>query len=755
MIIERDTSAYRVFSEDSILKALEKMSANKSGFVLVVSDSGRVQGTVTDGDIRRWMTAGDAIDVNKSILSIANSKFTELPFSSSREQIEQKFDTKVKFLPLVDEYKHLIAVARAGHRSLSIAGREIGPDSPCYIISEIGNNHNGDFDLAKRLVDLSSESGVDCVKFQMRDLKTLYSSRGNPNDASQDLGAQYTLDLLIRFNLPCDDLFRLFDYCFDKGVTPLCTPWEEVSLRALERYGLPGYKVASADFTNTDLILEMARTGKPLIASTGMSNEAEIRSSINLLRQEGAAFALLHCNSTYPAPYKDVNLAYMNHLKELGDCPVGYSGHERGWFVPVAAVALGAKIIEKHFTVDRSMEGNDHRVSLLPNEMRDMVDAIRCTELSMGSSDERSITQGEMMNREVLAKSLHAAVDICPGTIITDDQILVQSPGQGLQPNQRGLLVGRTAKREVRAGTPFFPSDIVDNAAVPRAFNFSRPWGIPVRYHDYRAMLNAAPIPFLEYHLSYKDLEEDLCIWFSEQLPIQYAVHSPELFSGDHVLDLASKDDSYRARSISELQRVIDITRALKKWHNGTERPLIITNMGGFDSKGFIPREERAPFYDRIVDSLSKLDREGVEIIPQTMPPFPWHFGGQSHHNLFMDPDEIMSFCKANEMRICLDLSHSQLACNYFGWSMSEFCEKVGPYVAHLHVVDAKGVDGEGLQIGEGAMDFAALARVLNVTAPDASFIPEIWQGHKNGGAGFWFALDRLEPWFGVGTSPS
>lgn len=749
MIIDRSTAAYRVFAEDTILVGLQKISANKAGFVIVVSESGRVVGTVTDGDIRRWMAAATLIDVNLPIQAIANTAFTQLPFQTPRDQIAGRLDSKVRFIPLVDEYQHLIAIARQGEAEFAIDGRLIGPGHPSYIIAEIGNNHNGDVELGRRLIDLAAQAGADCAKFQMRDMASLYAAQGNPDDASQDLGAQYTLDLLARFNLAVDDLYRLFDHCLARGMTPLCTPWDEASLRALEAYGMAGYKVASADFTNHDLLTAMARTAKPLIASTGMSSEAEIIASVALLRQEGASFALLHCNSTYPAPYKDVNLAYMNRLKELGDCPVGYSGHERGWFVPVAAIALGASVIEKHFTVDRTMEGNDHRVSLLPDELRAMVEAIRATEQSMGTAAEREVTQGEMMNREVLAKSLHAATDIAPGTVITHAHILVRSPGQGLQPNQREALVGRTATRAIRAGTPFFPTDIEDRRIEPRAFAFARPWGIPVRYHDYRAMLDLAPLPFLEYHLSYKDMDEDLRTWFDAPLPISFAVHAPELFAGDHVLDLASPDEAYRAHSIAQLQRVIDVTRALKPWHQGPERPVIVTNMGGFNAKGFLPREERAALYDRIVDSLSRLDSAGVEIIPQTMPPFPWHFGGQSHHNLFMDPDEIVAFCMANDMRVCLDLSHSQLACNHFGWSMSEFCRKVGRYAAHLHVVDAKGVDGEGLQIGEGHMDFAALAQILDETCPQASFIPEIWQGHKNGGAGFWQALDALEPWFG------
>jgi N-acetylneuraminate synthase len=149
-----------------------------------------------------------------------------------------------------------------------------------------------------------------------------------------------------------------------------------------------------------------------------------------------------------------------------------------------------------------------------------------------------------------------------------------------------------------------------------------------------------------------------------------------------------------------------------------------------------------------IADALSGLDKEGVEIIPQTMPPYPWHFGGQRYHNLFMTAEDIEAFCSNHGYRICLDISHSALAATHEHSSFKTFLERVGPWARHLHVVDAEGVDGEGLQIGEGNVDFAMVADVLRRAAPDASFIPEIWQGHKNGGAGFWLALERLEEWF-------
>jgi N-acetylneuraminate synthase len=195
---------------------------------------------------------------------------------------------------------------------------------------------------------------------------------------------------------------------------------------------------------------------------------------------------------------------------------------------------------------------------------------------------------------------------------------------------------------------------------------------------------------------------------------------------------------------------VIDITRALKPYFRMASRPLIIINAGGFTLDAPMPAAARDKYYERIAESLAGLDREGIEIVPQTMPPFPWHFGGQRYHNLFVDPADITSFCRKHGYRVCLDVSHSKLACNYYKWSFKEFIDQVGPHTAHLHIVDAEGVDGEGLQIGEGDIDFLALAESLRRTAPMASFVPEIWQGHKNEGEGFWVALERLEKWFSV-----
>ncbi|UAJ72575.1 N-acetylneuraminate synthase family protein [Synechocystis sp. PCC 7339] len=745
MIIDKNLAKYIVFAEDDIITALKKISDNKSRIIFSVTEAGVLEGVLTDGDFRRWLVNQDNINLNQPVSTISNKHYKYANYTEDTGKIESYFSQEVEFIPLLDAQRHLVAIACRRAQELKIGDFVIDHHSPTFIIAEIGNNHNGSLDLAKRLIDQAKVAGADCAKFQMRDLKSLYHNAGNANDASEDLGSQYTLDLLSRFQLSPTELFEAFDYCKTQGLLPLCTPWDLESLTLLENYGVAGYKVASADLTNHDLLTAIAKTGKPMLCSTGMATEQEIIESVRLLKNLGAMFALLHCNSTYPAPFKDVNLNYLERLREIGDHPVGYSGHERGIHVAVAAVAKGAKIIEKHFTLDKTMEGNDHKVSLLPEEFRQMVEGIRQVEQSLGDRGTRKITQGELMNRETLAKSLVINCNLKKGQTITESMVEVKSPGKGLQPNRKQELTGKTAKRDFKTGDFFYASDLEQEAVQPRHYHFNRPWGLPVRYHDFKTLLAKTNPDLLEFHLSYKDLEQDIGQFFDQVYGLNLVVHAPELFAGDHLLDLCARDAVYRRRSIAEMQRVIDLTRQLKPYFRRTTCPGIVTNVGGFTQDASLSDHERPRLCNLLIDSLAQLDAEGVEIWPQTMPPFPWHFGGQRYHNLFVDPLAIADFCRQNNYRICLDISHSKLAANQYHWSFKQFIQEVGPYVAHLHIADSQGSDGEGLQIGEGEIDFPAFAEDINQVAPTASFIPEIWQGHKNEGEGFWIALERLE----------
>ncbi|EGG93726.1 N-acetylneuraminate synthase [gamma proteobacterium IMCC1989] len=748
MIIERNIIKFIVFAEDSLLNALRKISDNKSRLVFSVSESGKLEGVLTDGDIRRWLLENKDADLNIPVNKVSNKHYVSLHEEATTEEIIAQFNNRISTIPIIDKQGHLVSLAQEQAAEFKIGEFVIAKNEPSFIIAEIGNNHNGSVESAFQLVDEAIAAGADCVKFQMRSMKELYQNSGDASDSSEDLGAQYTLDLLSRFQLSTEEMIQVFDYCKNKGTLPLCTPWDKESLVILEEYHMPAYKVASADLTNHDLLQAIANTGKPLICSTGMSSESEISEAVKKLKGWNANFVLLHCNSTYPTPFKDIHLNYLDRLAQIGDCPIGYSGHERGISIPIAAVAKGAKVIEKHFTMDRELEGNDHRVSLLPIEFKEMVQRIREVEQALGGNTQRRITQGEMMNREVLAKSLIINCDLAPNETIKEEMIDIKSPGKGLPPYRKTELIGKTTKRSFSSGDFFYPSDLEEKNISRRSYQFSRPFGVPVRYHDMSEMIKDTNLDIVEFHLSYKDMEEKPSDYLTETKDTGFVIHSPELFTGDHIMDLCADDDSYRQRSIDELKRVVEITENLTPYFNNKERPMIIINAGGSSADDFIPTTERDKLHDRIANSLSQIDQTNVEIIPQTMPPFPWHFGGQRFHNLMMMPDDIERFCKKYGYRICLDISHSQLACNYFGLSFRDFLNKVSPYCAHLHVVDGEGVDGEGLQIGDGNTDFGMVADILNHHAPHASFIPEIWQGHKNKGEGFWEALEALEKWF-------
>ena len=625
---------------------------------------------------------------------------------------------------------------------MKISNFNVG-EKKVFVIAEIGNNHNGSVELALEMVDAAHESGADCVKFQMRNMSSVYRKRSLVKQG-EDLGTEYVLDLLERFQLSQDEQKKVAQYCDDKGILYMCTPWDSDSIITLEALDVQAYKVASADLTNLPLIANLIATKKPLILSTGMSSIEEIQITADFLHAGNAEFALLHCNSTYPAPFHDINLNWIKKLKDIHPL-IGYSGHERGIAVTLAAVGLGAKVVERHFTFDRNMEGPDHAASLERGEFKALVAGIREIEEALGDGLERAISQGEMINRENLAKSLVASTDLVKGMVIEPQHLKVLSPGQGLSAQNYEKLLGRTVQRDMLEEDYFYPSDLQDTRVEPKSYSFNRPWGVPVRYHDFGEYSSKIRPDIFEFHLSYSDLDLNIGEFLRGEYECGFVVHSPVLFSGSRLMDLASPDAKYRQYSVTMTQQVIDITHALKKYFPTTDRPMIVANIGGFTMDELLPKDQLTSYYERFADSLSLLDMDGVELIPQTMAPFPWHFGGQRYQNLFVHADECTYWCEKLNLRMCFDISHSQLMSNYFGIDFYEFAEKIAPITGHLHLGDASGVNGEGLQIGEGDIDFVRLGKILNKFCLEASFIPEIWQGHKNSGEGFWIALEKLE----------
>ena len=612
-----------------------------------------------------------------------------------------------------------------------------------YFIAEIGNNHNGSISLAKKLIDAAVDAGAHCVKFQMRDMNSLYRKRHKK--AAEDLGVEYVKDLLDKYNLTFDEHFELNQYAKDREIDYLCTPWDLTSVDILEQFEVPAYKIASADFTNIFLVQKVLETGKPTILSTGMCSEADIDEVLKRFENKKPQIGLLHCNSTYPAPFGDINLRYLNSLINRG-MKVGYSGHERGTAVSLAAYTLGARIIERHLTFDRSMEGPDHAASLEPSDLRQLISGLEQLKLSLGSSAPRRLSQGELINRENLAKSLVAKQDLSLGEIISIEKVAVQSPGRGLSPLKIDELLGKPAVRNVTAGEFFEDVDVgKEILRLQNSYSLPFDWGIPVRYHDFVEFSQLIAPNSWEFHLSYSDLNVDLSVLDIRDPNAELIIHAPELFMDSHLLDLTTDDIQYRQLSIDGMKKVIEQTKKLRPNFRETGPVKIVTNVGGFSMDGWLDQTECDLRLEILDDTLKVLECEDVEIIPQTMAPFPWHFGGQRYQNLFLDADSIVQWCSRRQKRICFDTSHSKLFCNFKDQDFYSFTEKVLPFAAHVHLGDASGNNGEGLQLGYGDINFARLFSIFKKLKFNQTLLPEIWQGHKNAGAGLAEALSKIE----------
>lgn len=611
-----------------------------------------------------------------------------------------------------------------------------------YVIAEIGNNHNGSLARAKQLVDRSIESGADCVKFQVRDKKALYRTAPG-EEGSEDLGVEYVQDLLNRMELTPEEHRDVRAYCAEKNVAYMCTPWDEPSVDLLEGFDVAALKMASADLINPYLMRKAATLGKPMIVSTGMSRDEEIVRAAKVLKETGVPFALLHCNSAYPAPDSDIHLKYINRLAEIHPV-VGYSGHERGIAISLAAVALGAVIIERHISLDRTMEGPDHAASLEPAEFKALVDGIRQLEQALPwEGPGRVLGQGEMLNRENLGKSVIAARTIEEGEVLSEDNLRIASPGQGLAPYRMPELLGKRAIRRMRSGDFLYESDLLGVVAGKRSYSFPVLWGVPVRYHDFRTYKSWIEPDLFEFHLSYRDLMLRPADYLETTASRRLVVHAPELFENSELLDLVSDDLTYRQRSIDNTKRIVEATEQMREFFPNADSALIVANIGGFSMDEPFPFERRAALYDRFTESCRKIDFGSTELIPQNMAPFPWHFGGQRHQNIFMMPDELVQQAERMKIRYCLDLSHLQMACFHFKLDFQAALTALLPHTAHLHIADALGANGEGVLMGTGDIQWPEAWRKIRAY-PNVGFIPEVWQGHKDHGAGFWQALEFL-----------
>ena len=320
------------------------------------------------------------------------------------------------------------------------------------IIAEAGVNHNGNYDLAVKMIHEAKRAGADYVKFQTAVPELVISTFAPKAEYQKETtGADESqLDMCRAIHLPLTDYVKLAAICKEEGIGFMSTPFDLVSIDVLEELDMDYWKIPSGEITNLPYLRKIASKHRPVIMSTGMCEMQEIADALAVLEAGGLTrdqITLLHCNTQYPTPFADVNLAAMHTIAATFGTKVGYSDHTRGIEVPIAAVAMGAKVIDKHFTLDCNMEGPDHKASLEPHQLKAMVDAIRNVEEAIGSA-EKHATASETPNKEVARKSIVAARAIAKGEVLTEENITVKRPGNGISPMLWDSVIGTKAKRD-------------------------------------------------------------------------------------------------------------------------------------------------------------------------------------------------------------------------------------------------------------------------------------------------------------------
>ena len=324
--------------------------------------------------------------------------------------------------------------------------------SRVFVIAEAGVNHNGDIEIAKQLIDAASEAGADAVKFQTFQADSLVCRTAKKAEyqleTTDRTETQY--DMLKKLELTPQMHRELIEHCLKRNIMFLSTPFDLESIKLLSELGMQIYKIPSGEITNLPYLREIAKQQKKIILSTGMSSMDEVKAAVNVLKNNGTEeLTLLHCNTQYPTPISDVNLLAMVKMREETGLPVGYSDHTQGIEVPIAAAALGAEVIEKHFTLDRKMEGPDHKASLEPQELMQMVVGIRKIESALGSKI-KQVSESEMLNVAIVRKSIVAAANIKRGEKYTEKNLTTKRPATGISPMLWDEIIGKTADRDYK-----------------------------------------------------------------------------------------------------------------------------------------------------------------------------------------------------------------------------------------------------------------------------------------------------------------
>lgn len=603
---------------------------------------------------------------------------------------------------------------------------------PIYIIAEIGINHGGNFSTAFELIEAAAKSGAHGIKFQYRNLKNAYA------EGAKQIGDEILLKEITKNYLSPHDILKLVSISHNLGIEAGISFFDEFDIEDfgsdIQRFDF--FKSPSVELNNAPLINRMLDFGKPVYVSVGCHHESQIDHALSVLK--GDNWTALHCVSNYPVSLANARLGYLNHMRSKWPRPYGYSSHDENWEVCLIAMSMGATVIERHITFDKSSEGLDHTTSSTPEEFRQISLFAASMQLLMAGDNPRVPNQGEMLNLQNLGRSYYTNASIQKGHLINKEDLLFRSPRVGLGRVEMSQYFGKPVIKDLVAGevinnSTFIKPLIASESAL--AFAREKQISIPVRLHDFESFENKFPVGAYEFHLSFGEVLSGLSTRSYSSIN-RYSIHLPDYISSTALMDPFSSDRNQVNGSLKILERTVDFAKALQDL-TGTKVPIV----GSFS----VVHKSLAQFYEQHSELLNKYREQGVSILPQWLPPIAWYFGGSVKLNAMNNLKDI-EYIQKYQLPICMDICHLCMGDSLSNFNATKVVKDLSPYIEHLHIADAEGIDGEGLHFGEGdAKNLSALSSSLEM---DCLKVIEVWQGHLDNGAGFSKAISKLETLF-------
>ena len=599
------------------------------------------------------------------------------------------------------------------------------------IIAEIGINHNGSISIAKELITGAHAAGTDAVKFQFRDIENTYMSK-------KEIGDEILSEEINKNALTATQIIELGKYAKSLG---LLVGISFFDLKDIAKFGtsvefFDFFKIPSVELTNTTLIDKLLSVNKFLLISTGASDEQSIENSFDRIKNDG--WMPLHCISNYPTAIYNSSLGYMDFLSKRWSRPGGYSSHDINWTVVIAAILLGANVIERHITLNKEDKGLDHTSSSTIEEFKMIVEFARNKKIVLKGDGKRVPNQGELLNMQNLGRSFYSKRDIQIGEKIDRKDFAYLSPKIGFSNTEFNKNNGAVIVNKINSGDALTYFHInTRNEISKKTIEFAnyKNIGLPVRLHDYKEISKVFNLDNYEFHFSFGEIPQ-LNNFNSVDSNHKFTVHLPDYYSSNELINPFSANKNIRDESLKIIKETISFAAKLSDL---TDRSVGV--VGSFSTA----ENGRENFYSDCAEIINSVSQDKVTLAVQWLPPVAWYFGGSVKIDIMNSVKDIEHISNKN-INIVMDSSHLFMGKNFFGFDAMKIFEELEPFIKWFHISGASGIDGEGSNFT--TIDESEYEIIKKMIEADSAKIVEVWQGHLDKYLGFKKALENLEERF-------